>query len=117
MNCSGGGRALKRPTPTVCSLVILVCSWLLGATDRRRQMLAADWQKLWLGGFCAPGIYGSPIRAAGANKRPALAELLTLSSQAANREDRHNGDAGQVLRSWSTLMGGRPVWVARSVDE
>jgi len=80
-------------------------------------MQAPDWHKLWLGGFCAPGIYGSPIRASDANKRPTLADILTLPSQVGDGQRHHNGDADKILRDWSARMGGRPVWIARSLRE
>lgn len=87
-------------------------------------MQTADWHKLWLDGFCAPGIYGAPIRAADPTPRPNLAQCLTLPSQAATSQAadgqtrrNSNGAMREVLDRWSRSIGGRPVWIARSVEE
>jgi hypothetical protein len=78
-----------------------------------------NWRTLWLGGFCAPGIYGAPIRAADGRPRPTLTQRLTLPSQPADRQSGYNVDKEyrQALERWSAVMGGRPVWIARSVAE
>ena len=64
-------------------------------------MQMTDWKNRWIGGFCAPGIYGMPVRDAGYQMRPTIAQLLAGGTEAMAVEERAIGEGqagGRLLR-------------------
>jgi hypothetical protein len=78
-----------------------------------------DWANRWIGGFCAPGIAGGPIRHAAYASPATLAESLGLPAHL--RQESYNGGARRasvtvnLAALWAALAGDAPVVLVKNV--
>lgn len=80
-----------------------------------------DWANRWVGGFCAPGIFGGPIRDAAYASPTTLDESLLLPAHLAQgKRDDHPAGAHRspdLAALWAELAGNAAVVLVRSVRQ
>jgi len=78
-----------------------------------------DWANRWVGGFCAPGMYGGPIRAADYRTPVTLTQSLPLPAHLteSHAPSRTSLAPGLLPTLWSQLVGEAAVVLVKNVRQ